>query len=128
MEAGLEQVRSAARRCPDLALLVLFGSRVRQEHHAGSDWDFGYLGDEGLDVDGLQVELVRAMGTDHVDLVDLRRASGLLRYGVARDGLAVFKRVPGTFEDFQIEAVRFWLDVRPVVEEAHGAILREVGT
>jgi hypothetical protein len=50
------------------------------------DRDFGYLADERFDPLDLLPPLVTALGTDRIDLVDLRRAGALLRLRVARDG------------------------------------------
>ena len=59
----------------------------RDERQHAELWDFGYIGERGLDVDGLLAQLIETLGTDRVDFVDLDRASGLLRYrAVASDG------------------------------------------
>lgn len=66
----------------DLDLLVLHGSRARGDAVESSDRDFGYLGSLGQAVDplALVVTLTRMLGTDAVDVVDLGRASALLRF------------------------------------------------
>jgi predicted nucleotidyltransferase len=113
---------------PGLELLVLYGSRAREdaldEH---SDWDFAYLATEPFDELELRARLSSALHTDAVDVTDLARSGGLLRYQVARDGVAVFERSPGAFERFAYPAVLFWLDARHVLEAAHEAILESLG-
>ena len=42
------------------------------------------------------------VGSDRIDLVDLNRAGGLIRYRVARDGWAVFEAQPGFADRFQL--------------------------
>lgn len=68
-------------------LLVLFGSRARGEERADSDWDLAYRvargGNESFDPDGLLADLVRVLGSDRIDLVDLSRGSALLRFRIA---------------------------------------------
>jgi predicted nucleotidyltransferase len=116
-----------AQRYPGLNLLVLFGSRARGDPQERSDWDFGFLGDERLDPDGLRVDLAAALGTDDVDLADLAHASGLLRYRAARDGIAVHDASGKGFERFWRDAVHFWCDAEPVLRKGYGAILEELG-
>jgi predicted nucleotidyltransferase len=106
-----------------LRLLVLHGSRARGEAHASSDWDFAYVADPELDDLALRAALARALGSDRIDLVDLDRAGGLLRYRVARDGKAIFEREGSEFEHFSVGAVRFWLDAEPTIRSAYGAVL-----
>jgi predicted nucleotidyltransferase len=112
---------------PELRLLVLHGSRARGTFHVGSDWDFGYLADRGLDELGLRASLSLSLGTNDVDLVDLRRASAVLRYRVAAEGKSVLERKGDEFERFALDAIRFWLDVAPIVEKAHAELLERLG-
>ena len=85
---------------PGLELLVLFGSRARGESHPGSDWAFGYLATAELDPDALLARLVLLLDTDRIDLVNLERTNGLLRFRVASEGQTLFESRPGTFDDF----------------------------
>jgi predicted nucleotidyltransferase len=110
----------------DLRLVVLHGSRARGEAHRGSDWDLGVLADGTPDLAALTGAVVAAVGSDAVDVVDLGRASALLRYRAARDGVPLLERPAGAFVDFQVEAVTFWCDVEPVVREAHERVLAEL--
>jgi predicted nucleotidyltransferase len=118
-------LRSLAESTSELELLVLHGSRARGDHAQHSDWDFAYAGD--VDELGLRAELARALGTDHVDLVDLESAGGLLRYRVARDGICLFERTAGALEQFCLEAIHFWLDAAQVIEPEYQGILTRLG-
>ena len=109
-----------------LELLVLYGSRARGVSHTGSDWDIGYLG-AAVDPDALRIDLVAALGSEAVDLVDLGRAGALLRFHVARDGVPLYESRPERFIDFQLEATRCWLDMEPVVRAANRAVLAALG-
>lgn len=120
-----DTIRTIASRWPGLELLVLFGSRARGDATARSDWDLGYLGT--IDADGLLLALVEATGTERIDLVDLARASGLIRYRAARDGRALFERHAGSFERFQIQAVGFWCDVQPILQAGYEDLLAQLG-
>ena len=122
----LERIRTAVTGTPALDVLFLFGSRARADAHERSDWDFGYLAGPALDVEKLLSTLVLTVGTDRVDLADLRRASGLLRYRVARDGDTVVERVAGMADAFKLEAADFWCDAGPLLERDYESILSEL--
>ena len=121
-----------ARRLADLptartlTLAVLHGSRARGEAGPESDWDVGVLGAEPPDLPALVAGLTTILGTDAVDIVDLRSGSALLRFRAARDGLVLLERPAGAFEEFQLEAVRFWCDAGPVIRAAQDDVLAEL--
>jgi hypothetical protein len=127
-EPDLQAVIELARESPGLDLLLLFGSRARGESHPGSDWDFCYLGGPELDPWDLLARLVLLLGTDRIDLVDLQRANGFLRFRAAAEGQPLFASKEGNFEDFWFEAVSFWCDMEPVFRRAYSAIPREEWT
>lgn len=117
----------AAEAAAGLELFVLFGSRARGDAHANSDWDFGYIGSPAFDPDALLAALVLSIGSDTIDLVDLTRASGLLRYRAARDGRPLFERESGAFARFWFDAVSFWCDVYPILSKGYDQVLAELG-
>lgn len=122
-------VRDIARRA-GVDLFVLFGSRARGEARSDSDWDFAYtlIGDgEGSDPDQMQAELVGALGSDRIDLVDLNRGSALLRFRVAAEGVPLYQAAPSAFQDFQIEVALFWRDMGPVLEASYRDVLARLG-
>jgi len=118
--------RCAARQ-QGLQLLVLFGSRARGDASAQADWDFGYVADGSADVLALVAALAAIVGTERVDVVDLGRASGLLRFRAARDGVLVYESAPGVFDRFRFEAARFWFDAESVLRPAYEAVLDRLG-
>lgn len=122
-DTDTDALRAAAGAATSLEVLFLFGSRGRGDAHAHSDWDFGYLAGPGFDVEGLLTTLVLAVGSDRVDLVDLARASGLLRYRVARDGVVILERTSGAADRFRVEAIQFWCDAGPAIEREYAHIL-----
>ena len=119
----LDAVASVARATVGLDLLILFGSRARGDARPGADWDFGYLADGAADVPGLIAVLVEALGSDRVDLVDLRRASGLLRYRAACDGLLLHEAAAGLVDRYRLQAVQFWCDNAPAFERGYDEVL-----
>jgi predicted nucleotidyltransferase len=111
---------------PGLRLFVLFGSRARGDATARSDWDFGYLAGPAFDPDRLRADLVAALRTEQIDLVDLDRAGGLVRFRAARDGRVLFESTPGTFARFWFDAVSFWCDMGPLIRAAYDAVLADL--
>lgn len=123
----IRALRALAARQRGLTLLVLFGSRARGDVSAQSDWDFGFLSDTSVDQLTVMAALAEAVGSERVDLVDLARASGLLRYRAARDGVLVYEARPGIFDRFRFEAARFWYDAEPVLRPGYDGILDRLG-
>ena len=123
----VESARAAAQRAaelhPDVALFVLFGSRAREDARPDSDWDVAFAATSAVNALALRLTFVDLLGTDRVDLVDVKRASALLRYRVARDGVLLFEREPGRFAGFWMESVQFWCDVAPLVRAGGEEIL-----
>jgi predicted nucleotidyltransferase len=124
MSVEEKKVTELAREFPGLDLLLLFGSRARGDDHPGSDWDLGYFAGPGFDPDDLLAKLVLLLETDRIDLVDLRRANGLLRYRAAAEGRLLFASRPELFDRFWFEASSFWWDMEPVFKEGYEAILQ----
>ena len=122
-DSVFDDLVSAARGTVGLDLLILFGSRARGDARPGADWDFGYLADTTADVPGLLAALVEVLENDRVDLVDLGRASGLLRYRAARDGVPVYETTPDLFDRYRLQAARFWFDNAPVLERGYEEVL-----
>jgi predicted nucleotidyltransferase len=112
---------------PELRLLMLHGSRARAHAREDSDWDFAYLADSGLDELELRAALARTLQTDAVDVVDLERAGAVLRYQTARDGQVIVERNFGDGDRFRLAAIRFWLEIEPVLAESHRAVLEQLG-
>lgn len=106
-----------------LSLLVLFGSRARRQSREGSDWNLGYLGGPEMDTSALLLDVVTAVGTDRVDLVDLARAGAQVRFRAAADGRIVFAAAESAFERFWLEAVSFWCDAEPVIRMGYADVL-----
>ena len=125
-DGRLRELERLARQQNGLQLLVLYGSRARDEAHRASDWDLGYLADGSFDPDALLTRAVRALHTDAVDVVDLARASAQLRYRAARDGEVIFERARGTFASFWLEAVGFWCDAAPVLRAGYDKVLGDL--
>jgi predicted nucleotidyltransferase len=126
IEPDLQAVVELARKTPGLELLLLFGSRARGDSHPGSDWDFGYLAGPELDPFALQGRLTLLLGTDRVDLVDLNRTNGLLRFRVASEGKTLFESSDGVFESFAFEVISYWCDMGPIIRQGYEEVLQRL--
>lgn len=123
----LERLSTMASATPNLDALVLYGSRARGSARPDSDWDFGYLSGGPVDHAALLVALIEVLGTDRVDLVDLRRASGLLHFRAAVEGQRLFERYAGRTDRFRLEAAEFWFDAAPVLASGYEQVLAGLG-
>jgi uncharacterized protein len=121
-----QSISKAASTIEGLRLLVLFGSRARGDHRGDSDWDFGYLGSIALDADSLLATLVTSVGSDRIDLVDLARAGGQLRFRAARDGMPLHAADASEFPRFWFEAVSFWCDMHPILRAGYEQVLSDL--
>src|SRR5919198_2180653 len=95
---------------PDLRLLVLFGSAAGDRATSESDIDLAGQCDGPADLDDFYLALAPRLGTDRLDLIDLRRTGPLLGMAVARTGRPLFEREPGAFREFQSLASRRYCD------------------
>ena len=128
MNASVNTERVAQRlidlraRMPHLQLLVLFGSSVGGQPRAGSDVDLAVLCDGPADHEALYLAIAPCIGTDRLDLVDLRNAGPLLAFAVARTGHLLFERTPGAFRQFQSLAARRYCDTEKLRQARKRAI------
>lgn len=109
VEAVREAVAPVARRT-GCRLVVLHGSRARGE--PARDVDLAVLPGPGSSLVDLTNRLIRALGTQDVDLSDLSRSDPLLMALVARDGVPLYEREPGTHARFCSLAARRFADTR----------------
>src|SRR4030043_1782238 len=93
-----------------LRLVLLFGSVASGKECKESDIDLGFLFDRPIDILGLTNRVIQLLRTDRVDVVDLSRASPLLKYSAIRQGEALFEQTPGLFNIFQSLTFRIYVD------------------
>jgi predicted nucleotidyltransferase len=118
------QIVACIKNYPELELLMLFGSRARGKATENSDWDFGYIATKAFDSEAFFSDLTLAVKSDKVDLANLSKASGLLRFRVAKDGKVVYEKRDGQYEKFWLQAVHFWCDAGPIIRAEYEALLR----
>src|SRR5947209_12939967 len=99
-----ERLGEAAKHVDGLQLLLVYGSRARGDTQPLSDWDLAVIGSPTFDADAFQTLAAEILASDHVDVADLDRASGLLRYRAACDGRTIFESRPGIANEFKYAA------------------------
>lgn len=125
-DSRLADLARRASKHSALQLLVLYGSRARGDARSDSDWDLGYLADPWFDPDALLADAIQALGSDRIDLADLARASGQLRYRAAAEAQVLFARSEDVFQRFWLDAVTFWCDAAPVLRTGYRELLNGV--
>ena len=95
-----------------LCLVLLFGSAVSGKVHKKSDIDLAFLFDKPVDILMLTNKIIRLLHTDNVDVVDMKRASPLLKYSVVKSGKLLYEREQGIFNEFYSLAFRMYVDTK----------------
>lgn len=126
--AELERLREIARRVAREAgyeLVVLFGSAADEcGGPEPEDLDIALRGPGALDLVDATNRFTRALRTQAVDVVDLRRADPLLMMLVARDGVVLYEGEPGAFARFWSLAARRFADTRKFREAERDRVRR----
>jgi predicted nucleotidyltransferase len=94
----------------DLRLVLLFGSVLTGVAHKKSDIDLGFLFNEPVDILALTNKVIRLLRWDNVDVIDLNRASPLLRFSAAQKGKILYEKSRGVFNEFCSLAFRMYVD------------------
>lgn len=105
-----------------LRLVLLFGSVASGRECQESDIDLGFLFDKPIDILGLTNRVIRLLRTDRVDVIDLSRASPLLKHSAIRMGKALFEKSPGLFNTFQSLTFRVYVDTKKLRDAQEKAI------
>ena len=114
-----------ATQWPDVRLVAIFGSVVRGTARPESDVDVAVLGGSFWDQLAIGSEVSRYLRREpHV--VDLAAASDWLRFEVARGGVAIFERSPGTWAQFQAQAALHHFDLAPLIELCASGVRRRL--
>jgi predicted nucleotidyltransferase len=95
-----------------IKLVLLFGSVVSGKVHKQSDIDLAFLFDKPVDILALTNKVIRLLHTDNIDVVDLKRASPLLKFSVTRNGRLLYEKSPGIFTEFYSLAFRMYVDTK----------------
>ena len=106
-----------------LKLVLLFGSSVTGNMHRRSDIDIGLLFNGDMDTLALTNRVIRLLKTDKVDVVDLNRASPLLKFSASRNCQVLFEKTPGIFSTFNSLAFRRYVDTKKLRDAQHSVVM-----
>ena len=110
-----------------LRLVLLFGSVASGKEYQESDIDLGFLFDRPIDILGLTNRAIQLLRTDRVDVIDLSRASPLLKYSAVRQGKVLFEQTPSLFNIFQSLTIRIYVDTKKLRDAQEKAIHNFLG-
>ncbi|PHJ64147.1 DNA polymerase [Nostoc linckia z18] len=125
-------------KIPYLKMLVLFGSRATGNINAKSDWDFAVLYDqkqrEAYVKDNalrwfelpMQIGELFKINSDLIDIVELNHCSELIAHFIACDGIMMFEKYPGQFEEFRLTSLKSKSELKKFREEQHKIIEKEL--
>lgn len=105
-----------------LQLVLLFGSAVTERIHKHSDIDLAFLFDRAVDIIALTNKVIRLLHTDNIDVIDLRRASPLLRFSVVKNGKLIYEKKQGMFNEFYSLAFKMYVDTKKLRDAQSVAI------
>ncbi len=106
-----------------LKLVLLFGSSVTGNVHRQSDIDLGFLFEGNVDILALTNKVIRLLKTDRVDVVDLKRASPLLKFSASRSCKVLFEKTPGLYNAFSSLAFRRYVDTKKLRDAQHSVVM-----
>ena len=115
----LKNVAAEVARKFGLLLVVLFGSYATGHTHRQSDIDVAMLSEQPLDIrEQIRIgfELERALRAGPVEVVDLKHAPPLLLKADATDGVVLYERDQGVFAEFQLRAMKRYVETRRLRE------------
>ncbi|NLL19882.1 MAG: nucleotidyltransferase domain-containing protein [Clostridia bacterium] len=97
-----------------LKLVVLFGSYETEDFKPGvSDIDLAFLSHDIL-TESQYLSLINAFSRyfrySKIDLVDLHKASGLLKYQIAAHGRLLYEEEEGCFFRYSLYCIRYYYD------------------
>jgi predicted nucleotidyltransferase len=100
-----------------LSMVVLFGSRARNETHAGSDTDIAIFAEKRKsirEISEMQMEFSEMFQIKNVELVDLSGQAPLFLKQVSDDGKVLYEQKSGIFDEFQIYAFKRYVEAKPL--------------
>ncbi len=106
-----------------LRLAILFGSAVSGKVHRNSDIDIAFLFEKPIDILQLTNTVIRLLQVDNVDVIDLKKASPLLKFSAVKKGKLLFEKTPGVFNEFYSLAFRMYVDTQKL-RDSHAIFIK----
>lgn len=112
-EDDLRKVASCLDGRPEIIAAYCFGSQARSETASPRDVDIAVLAVSRIpltDLLALRRDLSRTLGTDRLDLVDLRAAGPVLKRNVVASEARFYCREEHTANEFELQALSEYRD------------------
>ena len=112
-DTDLDKLTATLSAAPDLLAGYLFGSQADPERQRPRDLDIAVLGAAPLPLRrllGLGATITGVVGSDALDLIDLRRAGPVLKRQVIKTGRLLFTRDQSLVNHFELQALREYQD------------------
>jgi len=101
----------------NLDFLAVFGSVAKGKSRKNSDIDICFKGEINFDNElQLSLELSSLLGTNFIDLVNLKRPSPLLTYLACKEAVLLYEKEKGLFANFRIYAFKHFVETKPLRE------------
>lgn len=95
-----------------LLLVILFGSACNGKIHKRSDIDLAFLYDKPVDILELTNKISNLVSADNIDVIDLKTASPLLKFSIAKTGKLIYEKQKGLFAEFSTHAFKKYVDTK----------------
>ncbi|RJQ43484.1 MAG: hypothetical protein C4538_11945 [Nitrospiraceae bacterium] len=66
--------------------------------------------------------IIGLLHTDNIDVIDLKRASPLIKFSVAKNGIIIYEKKQGIFSEFSSLAFRMYIDTKKLRDAQEKAI------
>lgn len=112
-----------------LRLLLLFGSRVSKKIHAESDFDIAYLNEKNLGLieeARLITELAPLLGSDNIDLLNLKKASPLVLFAVFNNCQVIYEENPLIFANLRAYSFKNYVETKLLYEQKFTRLKNQV--
>jgi len=107
----------------DLELVLLFGSVVSETVHKQSDIDLAFLFQRPVDIVALTNEVIKLLHIKNADVVDLKRASPLMKFSIIKNCKLLYEKQQGIFNVCYSLAFRMYNDTKKL-RDAQAAAIR----
>jgi len=114
-----------------LELLLLFGSKVSGKTHQESDFDLAYLSKKDLNLNQeaeLIIELSPIIGSENIDLVNLKKAPPLLFYAIFQSCQVIYEKNLLTFATLRAYAFKKYIETKPLYKEKFRRLRQQMKT
>ena len=105
-----------------LKLALLFGSSVLGKVHKQSDIDLAFLFQMPVDIVALTNKIIKLLHIKNVDVIDLKRASPLMKFSIIKNCKILYEKQQGIFNGYYSLAFRMYNDTQKLRDAQARAI------